>query len=135
MWGNQTASMKLGMFEDACKQILGERDTINIIQLRRKLIKEERIEADQALIDLMNANEFGADKATITRLRGEVLKELCDVVYVAIGAAVAMGMDFDVAFNRVHANNMLKLDDPHIRADGKLEKPPGHEVVDLKDLV
>lgn len=63
-----------------------------------------------------------------------MLKEACDVVYTAIAPFVAMGIDFDEAFRRVHESNMAK--DPALRGpNGKILKPPGWEPPALVDLV
>ena len=67
-----------------------------------------------------------------------MLKELCDLQYVLSGAAVALGLDIQVAFNRVHDSNMSKLDDngkPVYREDGKIIKGPNYRPPNLEDLV
>lgn len=67
-----------------------------------------------------------------------LLKELCDIVYVAIGWAVTHGWDFDEALRRVHASNMTKIPkDGKIkrRKDGKILKPDTYKEPDLGDLV
>jgi predicted HAD superfamily Cof-like phosphohydrolase len=68
----------------------------------------------------------------------DVLKELCDLVYVCVGFAVTYGWDFDSAFNRVHASNMSKLDadgNPVYREDGKVIKSDCYQPPNLKRLV
>ena len=68
----------------------------------------------------------------------EVLKELCDLVYVCVGFAVTYGWSFDTAFNRVHASNMSKLGEngePLYREDGKVSKSSTYFPPLLKDLV
>ena len=68
----------------------------------------------------------------------EVLKELCDLVYVCVGFAVTYGWAFDTAFNRVHTSNMSKLDkdgNAIFREDGKVIKSDCYEPPKLKDLV
>lgn len=52
------------------------------------------------------------------------LKELCDVIYVAYGAAVAFGVDLAPFWNEVHRSNMAKVGGP-VREDGKRLKPEG----------
>ena len=78
---------------------------------------------------------------TITALNNgdpeTILKECCDLVYVAVGTAVAFGMNFDEAFKRVHASNMAKLWEdgkPRYREDGKVLKPPTYIPPYLGDL-
>ena len=92
-------------------------------QLRRRLIQEEYEEVIDA-IDSKKADE--------------VLKELCDLVYVCIGFAITYGWSFDTAFNRVHKSNMSKLDregNPIYRYDGKVIKSDCYEPPKLSDLV
>ena len=92
-------------------------------QLRRKLIQEEYEE----VIDAIDSKKDD-----------EVLKELCDLVYVCIGFAITYGWSFDTAFNRVHKSNMSKLDregNPIYRYDGKVIKSDCYEPPKLSDLV
>ena len=73
-----------------------ERSSIDKIKsLRKKLIKEEFEEVMQAMHYKKN--------------KEDILKELCDLVYVCVGFADTFGWNFDVAFNRVHKSNMSKL--------------------------
>jgi predicted HAD superfamily Cof-like phosphohydrolase len=91
--------------------------------LRRTLIQEE-------FKELMYAISNQDDD--------EVLKELCDLVYVCIGFAVTYGWSFDTAFNRVHKSNMSKLDakgNPLYREDGKVIKSNCYEPPKLANLV
>ncbi len=92
-------------------------------QFRRKLIEEEYEE-------VINAID--------TKKPDDVLKELCDLVYVCIGFATTYGWAFDTAFNRVHLSNMSKLDkegNPIYREDGKVSKSDCYQPPKLKDLV
>tara|TARA_R110002020_G_scaffold109555_1_gene253463 strand:- start:598 stop:990 length:393 start_codon:yes stop_codon:yes gene_type:complete len=92
-------------------------------RLRTKLIKEEYEE-------VMNAIQTKSDD--------EVLKELCDLVYVCVGFCITYGWDFDVAFNRVHTSNMSKLNEEGkatYRKDGKVLKSDKYKPPVLKDLV
>ena len=86
--------------------------------LRSNLIKEECQEFHVAV------NEENA------------LKELCDIVYVAVGTAVKFGWDIEEAFKRVHASNMSKaIGGVKYRGDGKVLKGPNYFPPDLGDLV
>ena len=92
-------------------------------QFRRKLIEEEYEE-------VMNAID--------TKKPDDVLKELCDLVYVCICFSTTYGWAFDTAFNRVHTSNMSKLDkegNPVYREDGKVIKSDCYQPPKLKDLV
>ena len=67
-----------------------------------------------------------------------MMKELCDVIYVVIGTFVAFGWDFDEAFNRVHESNMSKLGEdgkPIVREDGKILKGLHYAPPFLGDLL
>ena len=92
-------------------------------KLRRDLIREEYNE-------VMDAIRLKDDE--------EVLKELCDLVYVCVGMCVSYGWNFDIAFNRVHNSNMSKLDDegkPIYRQDGKVLKSDNYKPPSMKGLV
>ena len=94
-----------------------------LVELRRRLIKEE---FNEVMIALDSQD------------RENLLKELCDLVYVVVGTAVAFGLNFDEAFRRVHESNMSKLGadgKPIYREDGKVLKGPNYQPVNLKDLV
>ena len=79
-----------------------------------------------------NDSEYGV--ASAQAALDHLLKEACDVIYTTMAPFVALGIDFDEAFNRVHASNMAK--DPALRdAMGKVLKPPGWKKPDLSDLV
>ena len=129
MTESETLEAKLRIFHRAFKHPLGlDYPTSHTImdsekKLRRVLIQEEYAE-------LMDAINNGDDD--------EVLKELCDLVYVCVGFAVTYGWSFDTAFNRVHQSNMSKLDadgNPAYREDGKVVKPNGYKPPKLLDLV
>ena len=102
-----------------------ERSSIDKIKsLRKKLIKEEFEEVMQAIHYKKN--------------KEDILKELCDLVYVCVGFADTFGWNFDVAFNRVHKSNMSKLGEdgkPIYREDGKILKSDTYEEPCLQDLV
>jgi predicted HAD superfamily Cof-like phosphohydrolase len=92
------------------------------IEQRKLLIREE-------FLEVLTALNSGNPEA--------ILKECCDLVYVTIGTAVKFDMNFDEAFNRVHASNMTKVWEdgrPRYREDGKVLKPPTYKSPDLKDL-
>lgn len=79
--------------------------------LRAELIAEEASEA-------IGAIESGG-------LR-EISQELADLVYVAYGTAISIGVDLDAAITEVHRANMSKLGEDGqviLREDGKVLKP------------
>lgn len=101
-------------------QIVPTERTAKRLKLRLDLIKEEYME-------VLGANT-GPD----------LLKEMCDLVYVLVGFCVETGWDFDTAFERVHESNMSKLDEdgfPIFRLDGKVLKGPWYKPANMKDLV
>lgn len=85
----------------------------------------------------LNAEEFGelAEELGPNGTAENVLKELCDCLYVLVRIAVIYGWPLEEAFARVHENNMLKLETCTLRHDGKLIKAANHPKVYLKDLV
>jgi NTP pyrophosphatase (non-canonical NTP hydrolase) len=83
-------------------------------ELRAKLIREEAEEAADA-VEYLGLTEQA--------------KELADLVIVAYGAALTLGIDLDQAVRLVHASNMTKLGadgEPVMRADGKVLKGPNY---------
>ena len=112
---SETLQMKLNNFHKAFNHPTNaayEKNYIDILKsLRIKLIQEEYIEVMDALYHHKNEED--------------ILKELCDLVYVCVGFADTFGWNFDVAFNRVHNSNMSKLNidgKPIYREDGKIMK-------------
>lgn len=91
--------------------------------LRMRLIAEEFEELDEALLD---------------RDMVGVADALADLVYVVIGMADVMGIDFDSVFREVHRSNMSKLGDdglPVRREDGKVLKGPGFVEPNLSRII
>jgi predicted HAD superfamily Cof-like phosphohydrolase len=100
------------------------------MDFRLKLLFEEIQELATAALDIEELN----DKDDRYGLMQNLLKEMCDVVYVIKGMAVSFGMDFDGAFKLVHKSNMSKL--PLIKdADGKVMKGLNYEPPILEGLV
>lgn len=54
----------------------------------------------------------------------EAIDGLCDLIYVAYGAALTFGVDLEPYFDEVHRSNMEK-EGGQRRGDGKIMKPPG----------
>ncbi len=69
----------------------------------------------------------------------DALDALCDMRYVADGAAVELGMVdvFEEAFEEVHRSNMSKLNNgsPVFSGQGRLAKGPSYSPPDLKRFV
>jgi len=109
-----TAAM-LAEFHAALGQPYGHGDITDedLTELRKSLHREENRE-------LVKALETGD-------LIG-VAHELADVVYVAYGTAHVLGIPLAGVLAEVHRANMQKFGEdgrPTLRADGKVQKPPG----------
>lgn len=70
----------------------------------------------------------------------KVLDALVDLVYVALGTAVMMGVDFNAAWTLVHEANMAKLRAKRAEESKRgttydVVKPPGWLAPDLSHLV
>ena len=142
---SETLGMKLAHFHDVFKG--PDMDMEELLSLRMDLIEEEYDEVVSAMEYLQQEHfaqftysgaETNENTTEREEAKEELLKELCDLVYVCVGTAEVLGMNFDVAFNRVHSNNMSKAGPdgkPEYREDGKLMKPDGYEPVELGDLI
>jgi NTP pyrophosphatase (non-canonical NTP hydrolase) len=54
-----------------------------------------------------------------------IAKEICDLIYVALGTAIELGIDIDPVWEEVQASNMSKVGGTR-RADGKWLKPDNY---------
>lgn len=100
-----------------------------IMQFR--LIQEEYSEFEEALADWIGDN---GRTAPINVQFHDVLKELCDLVYVLAQFAENEGIDLDHAIQLVHESNMSKLGEdgkPIRREDGKILKGPNYAPADV----
>tara|TARA_E500000305_G_C3937434_1_gene195802 strand:- start:291 stop:665 length:375 start_codon:yes stop_codon:yes gene_type:complete len=101
-----------------------------LMNFRLRLIFEEIQELASAALDI----ETNLNKEERHVMMQDLLKEMCDVVYVIKGMAVSFGMDFDKAFELVHKSNMSKL--PLIKdANGKVQKGLNYEPPILEGLI
>ncbi|WP_406698535.1 hypothetical protein V5E97_06600 [Singulisphaera sp. Ch08] len=87
----------------------------DVIDLRIRLMDEELSETITAI----------DDKNLV-----EVADGLADLIYVAIGTAVAFGIDLRPVWDEVHGSNMAKAGGEK-REDGKRLKPPGWTPPDI----
>lgn len=102
------------------------------------LIHEEYREFVEALGNWMQC--FGAEEYSETAglLKQEVVKELCDLLFVCEQMAAFLGIDVSTAMLRIFESNMTKLDhngDPIFNERGKVMKGPNYVPPDLSDLV
>ena len=98
--------------------------------MQLELIREESSEFFEA------ADEVFADPEN-NRRREELLKELCDLVFVCYQFAATYQLDLDEALRRVFESNMSKLDEsgkPIYRSDGKVLKGPNYQAPSLDHL-
>lgn len=68
----------------------------------------------------------------------EIADALADIIYVAIGTAVAYGIPIDKIFEEVHNSNMSKLGQdgkPLRREDGKVLKGPNYFRPNIKRII
>lgn len=103
-----------------------------VVKTRHALIKEEFHEL-QAEITAAMANLACGDPIE-SRVLGKIAKESADLLYVVYGTAVALGIDLEEAFRRVHQSNMSKLgvdNRPIFRDDGKVLKGPNYFEPDM----
>jgi hypothetical protein len=97
------------------------------VMLRMRLIGEEAKEVDEALLSVGDGEfvpEYTSDEAML-RCRTELTKELCDLLYVTIGAFVGLGLPYAEAWEIVQRSNMAKVANPRFDETGKLLKPEG----------
>lgn len=95
-------------FMEACGQ--GRDESEQNIALRFRLMDEEHDEVVEAI-------NYGD--------RVQIAKELCDLVYVAVGTAVAFGIPFAECFSALQFSNMSKIREDgtaDFREDGKVLK-------------
>ena len=129
--------------------IVPDADTL---ALRLRLLEEEGREAREALQALAELAELAttaaeapsdetssneaSSNASPARLAAEAAAahELADLLYVAYGTFVALGVDADEVFEEVHAANVRKAGAPR-RADGKQFRPEGWRPADVAGVL
>ena len=67
--------------------------------------------------------------------KAEVLKELCDLLYVVFGTAITFDLPIEEAFQAVHENNMLKIKNGVLGPTGKWIKDKNHPKCNLSKLI
>ena len=132
----------VAQFHKVFKAPLDEEWSNDNLSLRLRLMKEEMKEIEDEIKYIITVNTLLSKCSKIyepaPEEKAKLLKEMADLQYVLSGTAVALGLDLQTAFNRVHASNMSKLDDngkPIFREDGKVLKGPNYKEPDLLDLV
>lgn len=98
---------------------IGETPELRRVDLRCALIAEEA----QETVEAAEAGDIvGA------------IDGLCDLIVVALGAALEWGVDLEPFFDEVHRTNMAKVGGP-VRADGKKLKPEGWQPPDIAGIL
>jgi len=103
--------------------------TYQSVSLRFELIYEEFTE----MADELNKTSGQLAWDEPVKNLGSLAKELADLLYVVYGTGVALGIDLEAAFRRVHESNMSKLVDGKavFREDGKVLKGPNYVEPDM----
>ena len=111
------------------------------LALRLRLLREEGREAQQALGALAaladtprTAAPSEEDADARAAAEAAAAHELADLLYVAYGTFVALGIDADEVFAEVHEANLRKIGAPR-RADGKQLKPDGWRPADVPGVL
>jgi len=118
----RSAQLNLRDFHEKFGLTINDTPTIpgdDVLQFRINLINEE-------------AEEF--EQAAQARNLVEMADALADVIYVALGAAVSLGIDLAPVFEEVHRSNMTKVwSDGQVRRreDGKVIKPPTYSPANI----
>ena len=97
------------------------------------LILECIVEEFEEFIDAA----YDYDSYQDSEARAQLVKEWADLQYVVSQAAWFFGIPADVAFNRVHENNMTKVASDgkvRFREDGKILKPEGYQPANMEGL-
>lgn len=105
--------------------------SMQLLQLRAKLIAEEAHEVQDAFFRYMWCKETGV---SCNEAKAHLAKELADLLYVVFGTSEAIDIDISTVYNRVHSSNMSKLGEdgkPIHREDGKAMKGPNYKLPDL----
>lgn len=115
-----------------------------VIALRVRLVLEETFELAEALgVEVLLGGVAVQRSELAVRVSGTVdlagaAGEIADVVYVAKGAALALGIPIDEVTAEVQRANMSKVgEDGKVerRSDGKVVKPPGFAPADVASII
>ncbi len=97
----------------------GGKIKLRMKKLRRRLIREEAKELCKAI----KRND-----------EVEVIDGICDLMYVTVGTAVAMGIDLEPFWDAVQKANMAK-EGGGKRGDGKVLRPEGWQAPDIAGIL
>lgn len=120
-------------FHETYGQAVAQPPEYKLLKFRFDLIDEEVQEVAEELAELSNARTDQVRHIHKVKLT----KELVDLLYVTLGAGVALGLPLVEAFDEVHRSNMSKLGEdgkPIHREDGKVLKGPNYFEPDLEQF-
>jgi predicted HAD superfamily Cof-like phosphohydrolase len=119
-------------FHEVFGQEIDAEATFKLLEFRFKLLDEEMQEVAEEFAALANARTDSEKR----KVKAKLTKELVDLVYVALGAAVSLGLPFEEAFNEVQRSNMSKLEDgkPLKREDGKVLKGKDYSEANIEQF-
>lgn len=92
-----------------------------LINLRMALLTEEFDETISAMLQLKRPDLTPAKRI---EFMAEVIDGLADLIYVALGAGLSLGLPVSAVWDEVQRANMDKANGP-VRQDGKRLKPEG----------
>lgn len=108
--------------------------TIEVAELRIKLIKEELNELYEAIG--LGRKFVAQDETELVPCNLiEVADAVTDLLVVTIGCAIACGIDIQPCWDEVHRSNMTKFIDGYKREDGKWIKGPSYSPANLKPII
>ena len=125
---NESREQKVGRFLKAAGKSPWDNDPNNYDVSHENNLGEEFNELDEAIYHYtQNPNEDN---------RASLCKEWADAQVVLSNVAWYFDIPADVAFNRVHNNNMTKVVDGKVllREDGKVLKPEGYVKPDMRGI-
>jgi predicted HAD superfamily Cof-like phosphohydrolase len=120
-------------FHVATGSTVGETPGFRDVNLRINLILEEVSEFESAA-SMISLGKYGPTLNADPSFT-DAVKELCDILYVTLGTAVAWGIDILPWFEEVHRSNMTKIIGVEKRADGKVKKGPYYVPPDFSGLL
>ncbi|WP_315941229.1 hypothetical protein [Deinococcus sp. Marseille-Q6407] len=127
----------LRAFHRAIGEPAPERPTLpspELLRMRRTLMDEEWAEVQEELDQLEARLAAGEATGTPAAELDRLAHELTDLLYVAYGTLVQLGVDPDATFAAVHQANLQKVGGP-LREDGKLLKPAGWQPADVQAVL
>jgi predicted HAD superfamily Cof-like phosphohydrolase len=106
--------------------------SIDGLTLWETLVREEFTEVE-AEYDAMRGRLAEGDEIRLADLAA-LGHELVDLLYVAYGALLTLGLPVDAIFDEIHRANLAKASGP-VRNDGKQLKPPNWRPPDVLGLL